>query len=329
MAVPNANYASDFLSATLANFSTEIADNITDKLELVKFLRESGRTKTWDGGSSLNEHLMYALGSGQSYSEYEVLDYEGVENLTQAQYYNKSVAVPMKISRQEMLKNSGKQALVSLLENRIETAELTMEDLVEEMLFSDGTGNGGADWLGLAAIIEADTTNSTTIAPTRNGTGTLGNIDRSAAGNEFWKPWNSDGNKTSTAGDNLLASMTQMFYKLRGKTDAIFTTDAVMALYESLLRGYMKYEDKKVGDASFGRLLYKGIPMMWSDKCGSALMYWINSKHIKFRPHTKSNFVTTPFRDAIKQKAQFAEVLLDGNITCNNSRMQGVIHSIA
>ncbi len=325
MAVPNSNFDGDLASATLREYRPKLVDNITQKIELLRYFKAAGRIQTWDGGDPLTENLMYKLGSLQSYEDFETINYQPTNGITVAQYPMKSVVAPIVISRGDMLKNAGKSRIIELLKTRVLQAELTMAEGIEAMLFSDGLGNGGKDWLGLGAFIE---TGATTVAPTRQGTGTVGNINRSTATNAFWKNWASDGAKASAAGDNLLSAMTQMNYKLRSATDMIMTTDAVMALYESLLRGFMQFEQKQIGDASFGKLLYKGIPMDYSEECGTGLMYWLNSEFIKFRPHVKSNFVTTDFRKANNQMAEYADVLLDGNLTVSNSSRLGVIHAI-
>ena len=174
----NANFDS-LLSTTLANYRDQLTDNIFTARPLTNFLMDKGRVRMLDGGTKIVEPLVYGLnGTVGSYSGYDTISLTAQEGMSAAEYDWKQYAASIAISGIEEAKNNGEAAIINLLEAKIMQAEESMREGFNQMFFSDGTGNSGKDWLGLAALVDS--------------AGTVGGIDATAVGNEFWQSYEID-----------------------------------------------------------------------------------------------------------------------------------------
>lgn len=328
MAIPNSNFTA-LLTSTLNNHSKTLVDTITQGSELLDWLKGAGRIKPFAGGLKMVEPLKYVLNSVQSFSGYDVLDATPFDGVTAAEYTMKDAAVPITISDDEKDLNNGKEAILSLIDTRVEIATDSMSEGMETMLFGDGLGSAGKDMLGLQALVEVDT-GVTSYVATLGGSSTVGGITRSTA-NAFWQNYVSKGTYTSATGDKLIPSLQSMYYALlRGgdQPDAIFTTKTVLAMYETLLWAKQEWVGNDKADAKFMRLTYAGIPIRTSHACPAGYAYMLNSKYLKFRPHTNWNFKTLPFVRPPRQMANVSFIVAKGNLTLSNSNRQGVIYGI-
>ena len=110
------------------------------------------------------------------YSGYDTISYTPKQLFTAAEYALKLCAVPVAISGEEMLMNSGPEQVASLLEKRVSNAEKTLANKMAQAVYSDGTGSSGKEIGGLALLVADDPTS-----------GTVGGINRATTGNEFWR----------------------------------------------------------------------------------------------------------------------------------------------
>lgn len=316
-------------STTLKNYRAQLADNVSEKIALFYWLREKGRVMPEDGGTSIVEPLMHGLGSLQSWSGLDVLDAEQVDGITAAEYERKFASVPIVITDEEATKNKGKSRIISLLDSKVQQAEITMNQGIEEMWFGDGTGNNNKDMNGLQALIEVDATNASGLTPTLVGSGTVGGITRSSS-NNYWQVYNNDGAYDTTSYDQLKEAMRKMIIRLSayGGVDLMLTTDVVLAGYEGLLEENMRHSDNMMGDAGFYNVKYKGIPVVWSNYCPSGYLYYLNSTYLKFRVNDNWNFITSDFEKPARQFARYAYVSVGGNLTISRGNAFGLTHSI-
>ena len=204
----NSDY-NDIFTTTLKNRSGQLADVVSNNNALLKRLQEKGHSRNISGGSKIVEELEYGQGDMTWYSGYDTIEYTPKQLFTAAEYSLKLCAVPVAISGEDMLKNSGHFQMMDLFEKRIENAVKTMSNKMAEAVYGDGTSAGGKAIGGLKLLI-AD-------APE---TGVVGGIDRSTAGNEFWR------NKSTTVANPLTAdtirpAMDKMYMSLNRGTDTL------------------------------------------------------------------------------------------------------------
>ena len=162
------------LSTTLQNYQPTLVDNIFKDLVLLNHLNERGRVQVEEGGTSIVEPLMYAVNNTvASYAGYDTIDLTPQDGISAAEYQWKQMAASIAISGIEEAKNRGTEAIIKLLNAKIQQSEMSLKSSLNDMLFSNGAGNGGKDFNGL-----------TNIVGTQNNT--VGGIDSTT--NTWWNP---------------------------------------------------------------------------------------------------------------------------------------------
>ena len=316
----NSDY-NDIFTTTLKNRSGQLADVVSNNNALLKRLQEKGHSRNISGGSKIVEELEYGQGDMTWYSGYDTIEYTPKQLFTAAEYSLKLCAVPVAISGEDMLKNSGHFQMMDLFEKRIENAVKTTSNKMAEAVYGDGTSAGGKAIGGLKLLI-AD-------APE---TGVVGGIDRSTVGNEFWR------NKSTTVANPLTAdtirpAMDKMYMSLnRGtdKPDLIVTGNDLYALFEQSLTAQQRFTDSKLAEAGFETLRFKGADVVCvagqGGCCPEDKMYFLNTNYLYLRSHQDRNMkVIGGERMSVNQDAIYKIIGWAGNMTMSNAALQGVL----
>ncbi len=312
-------YYNDVFTSTLEGRTRNLADNVSSNNALLNRLKKKNKIRKITGGSKILEELEYGAGDAVWYSGYDTITYNPKQLFTAAEYQLKLCAVPVAVSGEEVLKNVGEEQVFNLFEKRIDNAVKTMRNQMAASIYSDGTGSNGKEIGGLGLLV-AD-------APT---TGTVGGIDRSSSGNEFWR------NKSTTAAltvDNICSEMNKMFLSLtRGtdKPDLIVADDALFTLYEQTLIPMQRYTDPKLADTGFSALKFKGADVIFDGgqggNCPANHMYFLNTDYLYLRPHKDRDMkVIEGNRLATNQDALYKIIGWAGNMTMSNASLQGVL----
>lgn len=218
---------------------------------------------------------------GGSFSGFDALSTTATDNRRNLEFdpkfYNQSVALP---GTELTVNMSDSPRALELAKVETGSAAQDMADSIAELFYSDGTGNGGKDFLGLEAIVD-DGTNAAT----------YGGLSRST-----YSALNST--VTASGGALTLAKMTTLFNTISDGSEqpsVIMTSKTVHGLYESLLqpfqRIYVDTKDTRLGNfngsAGYKALTFKGIPVISDAKATSGVMYFLNEKHLEWRAFAK------------------------------------------
>lgn len=316
MASPN---LTELATTTIANFSEEIADNVSDNIALLYRLEQKGNIQMFDGGEKINQALMYAEnGTGGWYSGYDTWDVSASEVLSTAQFDLKFYNVNVTISGEEMVKNaSSKAKIYDLLKSRTKVAEKTAMNQVNAALFADGTGNSGKEIGGLQHIV-ADAPSS----------GTVGSIDGGTY--TFWRnrTWDFSDNSLTASATTIQTAMNSLYLDLvRGKDAPDFwvTTQTYYGYYLASLQTNQRFTNDKMAQAGFVNLKFMGGDVFFDESCPASKMYALNTDYLHYRPVTGRNFSVKKQREPVNQDAIVVPLLWAGNLTCSNRRLQGVI----
>jgi len=321
---------SDIISTTIQSRSGSLADNVTKNNALLMKLKERGNVKNFSGGNVILEEIMYndaATQNAGSYSGYDTIDITPNSPISAANYDIKQYAAAVSISGLEMLQNSGKEQIIDLLEGRIQVAEAQLMNQISAGLYSDGTGNGGKDIVGLASAI------STT--PT---TGTYGGINRATW--SFWRnvafDATTDGGAAATSA-NIQSYMNRVAVQLvRGtdRPDIIVADNNYYRLYLESLQAIQRITSESSGGAGFTSLKYFGAGFNCDVYLDGGIggsspanrMYFVNTKYLKFRPHKDRNFAPIGGdRQSVNQDAIVRLMGWAGALTSSGAQFQGVL----
>jgi hypothetical protein len=262
-----------------------------------------------------------------SYSGFETLNISPNSPISAAQFSIAQYASAVTISGLEMLQNSGKEAIIDLLEGRIKVAEAQLANRINLDLYGDGTGNGGKNLTGLAAAV-ADSP----------ATGTYGGINRAT-----WSFWRNQAFSGVTNGGaavsaaNIQSYMTQLAIKLvRGtdKADLIVADNNYYNLYVNSLQAIQRVTDPEMAGSGFASLKFYGGGTSADVVLGGGIgaqepanhMYFLNTDYIFFRPHKDRNFVPIGGeRQSVNQDAIVKLIGWAGNLTASGAQFNGVL----
>lgn len=325
MAIPNSTMT-EIVTTTLRNRTGKLADNVSKNNALLSRLKKKGKVKPVSGGRTIVQELEYAEnGTFKRYSGYESLNITPSDVFTAAEFNYAQAAVAISISGLEQLQNSGEDALIDLLESRIQNAEKTLVNNIALDCYSDGSSDGGRQIGGLALLI--DSTPST---------GTVGGIDASATIGAFWrnKAFSSvtNGGAAATSA-NIQSYMNQLYVQLvRGidKPDLIIADNNYWRLYLESLQAIQRIGSDAMASAGFDSLKYMNSDVVMDGGYGGGAttntMNFINTDYLYFRPHSDRNF--TPLGDerfSTNQDAMVKLIGFAGNMTVSNRFLQGVL----
>lgn len=247
--------------------------------------------------------------------------------------------------------NAGPEAVLDLLQAKVNNVGRTMRDKFAEAIFSDNSQDASSGhsvdadaFTGIQHVIKSDRV--------------LGGINSAAAGNEFW-----DGGFDGDAADFGGTDNTKLtFTKLTTATDAAYIQKIFRDLYQRLTVGgdsptmlvcsqvvFDAYEqtltDQKrygassaaLADAGFQNLLYRGIPVvvdqaldLYNDAAddvnasdGNRMLFALNEKYMGFKHHAKRNFIFDGYEKPVDRDIRVGKILWMGALCYSNPRMIG------
>ena len=302
------------LSTTLKNYVPKLADNVFTARPLFYALTNGQTIRRISGGAKIVVPIIYGKNTtAASYSGADVIPVTAQDGISAAEYDWKQYAATVTISGIEEAKNNGEAQIIDLLEGKIMQTEQTIIDNMNAMLWGDGNGNGGKDFMGIQGIVAG---------------GTLGGINSAAAGNSWWAPTMTNHGAAALT----LTAMSSLYNTISVGNDQptiIFGDQARYEKYESLLQPQLRYTSAEVADAGFQNLLFKGAPVTFDDNCEAKAFYFLNTKYLRLVAHTETWFQPTPFVRPTNQDARFAQILCYGQLTCSNRARQGRLFNIA
>lgn len=341
MAFPN---LSEVVTTTLRNRTGVLQDNMSRNNALLARMNKKGKIKTFSGGRTIVQELNYANNTTFSwYSGYQTININPSQVFSAAEYPIRQAALAISISGLEELQNSGEEAIIDLLESRVENGEMTFMNGLSNGIYGDGTVTGSIS--GLQLLVATSPT-----------TGTVGGIDRAQWA--FWRnitysALTNGGAATSSA--NILRYMNAVWVQLvRGRDypDLIVADNSMYRFFMEALQSIQRVSvdggAPDLAEAGFASLKYintdvvldggfqgfAGDPLPFETSASTSsvggmptgTMYFLNNNYIHFRPHSQRNMVPLdPDRFSINQDAMVRLLGWAGNMTLSNAFLQGVL----
>lgn len=309
----------DIVTTTLRSRSTDIADNVTKNNAVLAQLKKVGNIRTISGGSEIVEPLSFAENANVSwFSGYDTLSTAPSDVISAASYTLKQLACPIIFSGLERLQNSGKEQVIDLVDGRVGVAESTMANVLSQGVYSDGSGFGGKQLVGLGAGVVANPTS-----------GTYGGIDRLT-----WSFWRNQytGALPAITSTNIGGYMNTLWTKMvRGKNrpNLIMADNNMYSAYEASLQALQRFSDTNDAGLGFPSIKYKDANVILDGGiggfCPANIMYFLNTDFIFLRPHKDRNMVPLDprTRTPINQDAEVTILAWAGAMTCSGAQFQG------
>lgn len=321
MAVPTRTETLDDLyTTTWNNRRKEVVDQFFNASPFYMELKRRGGIKyNGTGGRYLEVPLSYAKNETvTSLGRGDTISLSDTAFLSVAQYEWKFTAGTIVRYFTDDAKNKSMQQHINLANAKIDNLRDSLVDKFEEMLFSDGTGNGSKDINGLDNLVNSA------------GTGTVGNINSSTY--TWWQ--NRTKSSSGAASVYLLSDMRNLANtcsegKTRRMPNMIVTTQTVAELYDDEVLEQRSIVNKSSGDAEFLQTSWKGIPIIWSAQCTSGYMYMLNSQFIGLNVDPQINFMATQWKNIPNQLDRVMQVVVKSELTTTRRKSLGVLTGIA
>lgn len=311
MAEGNTAFGTDgIVATTLQHYIKTMPDQVFKRTVLLHLLGGEGRPESQSGRSIVQPLLYGDQSSTGFFADDDVFDAPSRSGITAAEFPYRSYHGSIFFTGEEMDKNTGAEAAVSLLKARITQVERTMAKEINAVLHGDAAGN---EFLGLKDLIA--TGNS------------LGGIDRSDSANAWWRA-----SSEALSGNLSEAAMRSKYNDIVDgveKATHIITTQAGYEAYEAFLQDTIRNEDTSLGDAGFDNLMFKSTPMVFDRDCAAGVMYFLNMNHIKLVSLAGAWFKPSGWLTPVNQDAQYKNIILRGNLTLSNAALQGALTAIS
>lgn len=264
----------------------------------------------------------------QSMGEMDTMDTTRVDVFDCARYDQRIIGNTIVFSELEALRNTPENRKIDVIKSKLKNGTNSHLETLNTMLYGDGSGNGGKDFDGLAKVISSTPT-----------TGTVGGIN--AATFSFWRNKQNAGTQTTTAFDNLRASLTTTFNQcslggIEKRPTGIVTDRPSFEGYEGLLvaiERLVKDSPKNDGNADIAFLndaiSFKGVPLIYDENATAATAYLLNDQFLHLTVLQGGWMKMFDPVEPANQLARVHRVMTVGNLCADARRHLGVVTAIS
>jgi len=300
-------------------FVPKFVDNVYGSNALLARLSRPEQMETFDGGERILAPVVSSKpGSGGYFTDFEGLNTSPTSDLTAAEFLIKQLQEPIKISRLQELKNSGKAAKLKLVATKMGIAELNMKENLALGLFSDGTSSTGAlsanQITGLAALMSASSTYggiavadlSTWIAVVKDNSA----VNRALSLNLMQSSWG------AAAYDSKVPSV-------------LTANQNIVDVYWGLLQPHQRLVSEEMRGIGFNNILeFNGAPVLVDSHQAANTMYFINEEFVKLYVHSQENMRFEKITQIEAQAATLGRIYWAGNLVCNGRRYNAILKDL-
>lgn len=314
----------DLLATTLDNYRGKLVDNIFNKHVLSWLLMDNNRTRMEAGGEQIVEHLLVGENTDASeYSEWDSVPITPQGGVDVAKFDWKQLISTIAISGLEEFKNQGEARIINLLKARVMQSEKTLQKMVNDQLW-------GVDATGFNSVLDLIDDGQDGVG--RAGGVTVGGIDRSVAGNAFFRSPVVDATGRTT-GEQYLQDFVNAYNSSSDGNEAVtaaVTNQDNWETYMLHLTPQVRYTDKRSAGLGFKNVEIMGVPLYWDKAAPAGVTVGINPDSLtlvggKDRWFKQSPFTKNPIDQAAAGGAEFrdaryAVITAYGNVTTNQPR---------
>lgn len=300
--------------------------------------RALNSNKEWSGEQMKWPVKVSKNATGGSFSGFDTLSTTPTDNRIRIKFDPKFYSATCSLPLDQVSVNKTDAGIIDLIAVELESTVQDAADDIGTLFYSDGTGNGGKDFLGLGAIVDDGTSVATYGEQSRSTYTTL------------------KATVTASGGALTLAKMSTLYNACSAgsqKPSLGLTTEAVFNLYESLLQPQERIakdvstmKGGMTGGTGFTGLFFKGFPVLADEKCTSQALIFVNEDEldwfalplatetpVKFRSgNIEGNdyegvdglgFTWSGWIKPANQKAIVGHVTLGGNLLSKNPKRHG------
>lgn len=302
----------------------QVTDNAYLKNNALLYRMIRGNKRMIQGGTQIEIPLLYRRfngSTGGTYRGFDLLNTSPQDTIKNAYVEWKQHYVSFAIDGLTLIKTDSALAIANIINMLGQQMYMEMGENLAAGIFSDGVTDP-KDIDGLDAIISASNT--------------YAGIDRSVAGNAFWRSVIDSGTLTLT-----LAAMRGLFgnatYGASHPTIWFGNGTNYNRLYALNLSttGYsVNYNrepgghDEVLAQAGFTNLLFENVPFIRDDNMANTDIYALNENFLALIVSPRADFYLRDFEQPTDQDAFVSTLLWAGNMICMNARSQAAFTAL-
>lgn len=335
---------------SIAAYRKEMIDNIGNSNPLVKEILDGDMYESQEGGSYIQQPVMYSLTPADSYAGYDELSTVPTDGITDVIFDWSQCAAPIAYSMKEIKIN--KQKIKSLIKARIMQAEMGLQEYFSQALNWGSAADGGSGTLITPRVSGAN--GSFSIEPLYKlvqfdptVSNTIGGINQNTY--SWWR--NRTKTSLATTYDAFLLEVDNIFNTCTlgtgGRPNLAILDQITYELFCHALYQKFRYTSIPTDEAfPFENIVYKKCRFVMEDKTPDVFtgvanattygtMLFLNTKFIKMIYESDSDFGMLKddqgktFAKPINGDSRVGHMAWMGNMIINNRRKQGVMGKIA
>lgn len=238
------------------------------------FQRVVRAAKKWKGRTLRQPVKVAKNQTGQSFRGFDTFSVSATNNRVVMEFDPSFYQITCALPGDELSIADTEGAVLDLMKLTIQSDTEDMADDLGTMFYNDGTGNGGKDHLGLAALVDDG-----------SAVATIGGVSRSTYSTL-------QSTVTASSGVISVAKMDTLYSAVSSgsvKPTSILTTETVYNFYKQLLRPAQRFNVEAgqiKGQFQTGTgetvLAYEGKPVLADEKCTSGAMIMLNENFVDF-----------------------------------------------
>jgi hypothetical protein len=324
------------LASMLQKRESGYLDVISRQLTLLDWLRKNGGYVGVGGGTQYEWSVFNQLNTDEAtFDGWDVVPNVASDDVDVAIASYKSYYKSIAINGTEMDLNNGER-IFDLMEQKEEAALASLRGALSTDIYLDGTRNGSKAIVGLGAICSATPT-----------TGTLFNINRATAGNEFWRNQRVDTNAVAFDYSDQISNIRnglEQCYTNCGRQNQIGANryPNLIICTENYRRYFSEVVDHKgqryvntnKADSGFDTLAFRNASIIEDQDCpadaGSGEQaFLLNSDCIRFIYIKSANFKTSAAMPLESQDGFARRLIWRGALIARNPGKLGVHEGIS
>lgn len=310
---------SELVTSTLRARNNMFADNITDDVALLSYLKKGGRIVNVGGGRTITESLIYPQnGTAKWYRDMDTFSIAEEEILDASEWDWSQLGAFVYLTGREKIMNRSTAEAVDLVTARLAAAQATLTNMTGSALYSDGATPN--ELAGLQHIVADDPTVSQTVGGIDGGTG---------QGAEWWQN-NTDTISLGTVG--IQTGMNQMYLSVKRGADKVNLIAAdynTYELYWNSLQQIQRIQQAQSADAGYQELFFNGAPVLADDQAPADHMYFLNTKYLKLKCAPDRKWSPDTKRLIDNADYEVTPIWFAGQMCTSNRERQGVLITTA
>lgn len=306
----------ELVTSTLRHRNNMFADNITNDIALLAYLKRGNRIVNVNGGRTITESLIYPEnGSAKWYTGMDTFTIEEEEILDAAEFDWSQLGAFIYLTGREKIQNRSTEEAIDLVRSRIAAAQATLANLTGLACYSDGTTANQLS--GLQHLVST----------TPGVSSLVGKIDASVAGREWWANSIEDAGGAISAA-NVQGLMNSLWLKVKRGQDKCNLITMAYDVYQSYwesLQQIQRIQQAQSADAGYQELYFNGAPVLADDQCPATRAYFLNTKYLKLKCAPDRKWSPDTKRIIDNADYEVTPIWFAGQMVTSNRARQGVL----